>query len=375
MADTIRQDNRNILQKGLDWIYNVNWAQPTIRQYSPSTSLPSANIPASGPAETKQVFKPNSTKQTLAPVLTQPTNTTTTNQPTSDSNQNINSEIDSIYNPLNQALSNYQSELEKQRPIAIEEAKNQSVVTGNELDRSLNEYASNRDTAQKTVQDQYRSAYDQAVREANNLKQSGMSRFGGGSSTGGAISELLGQQFMRGSTQIKNTMLQGINQAFAYYENASKFVNDKKLELNQALATEVKKLNSLYDQKRQEVEVQKYANDSAKQAARVDMLREQMANSQTLANQKNAAELELSIWKEQLKSTLQANLAKNAESILSVPNIGNVELGKLGGSDGTQVPVQSRNVPSLTSYQVNSPELTDTALQGNTFSDLFNVFA
>lgn len=288
------------------------------------------------------------------------------------SGNNLNNEIDAIYNPLNQAYSNYQAELEKQRPIAIEEANNATIAAQNELDRSLGQYAQNRDTAQQSLQDQYSSAYSSAIREYNNLKQGAMSRFGGGSSTGQAVGELLGQQTLRGTADLRKTMMQGITQAFQYFENANKFVNDKKFELKQAMATEAKKINSIYDQKRADVEAQKFANESAKQAARVDVLRQQMADAQALSNQKNAAELELSMWHSQLKATLQANLAKNSESVLSVPLLNDVQFS---GLDGSKTPLSTSQVPTRTSYDIKSPVLSDSELQGNTFNDLFNVFA
>ena len=287
------------------------------------------------------------------------------------SGNNLNNEIDAIYNPLNQAYSNYQAELEKQRPIAIEEANNATIAAQNELDRSLGQYAQNRDTAQQSLQDQYSSAYASAIREYNNLKQGAMSRYGGGSSTGQAVGELLGQQTLRGTADLRKTMMQGITQAFQYFENANKFVNDKKFELKQAMATEAKKINSIYDQKLSDVEAQKFANESAKQAARVDVLRQQMADAQALSNQKNAAELELSMWHSQLKATLQANLAKNSESVLSVPVLNNVQFSGLDD----KTPLSTSQVPTQTSYDIKSPALSDSELQGNTFNDLFNVFA
>lgn len=285
--------------------------------------------------------------------------------------QNLNGEIDSIYNPLDQALNNYMAEMEKQRPISIEEANNQAAISGSELDRSLTEYAQNRDTAQQGLQGNFNSAYSQAVRDYNSLKQSAMSRYGGGSSTGGAVSELMGQEFLRGTGDLRQTLMSGIAQAFTYYNNASKFVGDKKLELQSALATETKKINALFDEKRTAIEAQKYQNESAKQAARLDILREQIANTQNLANAKYAADLELQIWQQQLQKTLAANLAQNAESILTVPGVSGVNFSTLNGGQTSS----NTQVPTSTSYSIKSPTLSGTELQGSTFNDLFNVFA
>ncbi len=287
------------------------------------------------------------------------------------SGNNLNGEIDSIYAPLNQTYDNYLGELEKQRPIAIEEANNASISAQNELDRSLGQYAQNRDNAQQTLQDQYSSAYSNAIREYNTLKQGAMNRFGGGSSTGAAVSDLLGQETLRGTGGLRKTMMEGITQAFQYFDNANKFVNDKKFELQKAQATELKKINSLYDQKRAEIQARKFETESARQAAKVDVLRQQLADSQALANQKYAAELELNMWREQVKTQLQNNLAKNAETVLSVPKINNVQFS---GYDN-QAPSQSSQVPTRTTYDSKSTLLSDSELQGNTFTELFDIFA
>jgi hypothetical protein len=287
------------------------------------------------------------------------------------STQNLNGEIDAVYNPLDAALNNYMAEMEKQRPVSIEEANNQAAISGNELDRSLTEYAQNRDSAQQGLQGSYDTAYSQAVRDYNALKQGAQTRFGGGSSTGGAVSELMGQEFLRGTGNLRQTLMSGIAQAFTYYNNAAKFVGDKKLELQTALATEVKKVNALYDQKRADIEAQKYQNESAKQAARLDVLREQMANTQNLANAKNAAELELGVWQQQLQKTLATNLAQNAETILTVPGVSGVNFSTLNEGQTSS----NTQVPTSTSYSIKSPTLSGTELQGSTFNDLFNVFA
>lgn len=292
--------------------------------------------------------------------------------------QNLNGEIDAIYNPLNAALQNYMSELERQRPVAIEEATNLSNATGNELDRSLTQYGADRDAAKQGLQGTYESAYSQAVREANALKQGAQTRFGGGSSTGGAVSELIGQEFLRGAGDLRQTLMQGIQQVFTAYNNASRFVGDKKAELKTALGTETKKINLLYDQKRADIEAQQYQNESAKQAARVDILREQMANTQALVAQKNQAELQLSVWEEQLKQTLAADLAENAAATLKttsgIPNFNQPSFSTPGGGTtggNTIVPTAPR-VTLGSDY--NSKALADTSLQSTTFENLYNPF-
>lgn len=286
------------------------------------------------------------------------------------SGNNLNGEVDSIYAPLNQTYQNYLAELEKQRPIAIAEANNASLAAQAELDRSLGQYAQNRDMAQSTLTDQFNSAYSNAIREYNSLRQGAQNRYGGGSSTGAAISDLLGQQTLRGTSDLRKTMMSGIVQAFQYFENANKFVNDKKFELNQALGTEIKKINALYDQKRAEIDAQRASTESAKQAAKVDILRQQLADSQALANQKYAAELELNMWREQIKTKVQNDLAQNAETTLTIPNIQNVQFNNLDNQS-----LSTPQVPARTSYDAKSPVLAGSELQGNTFNDLFNILA
>jgi len=286
------------------------------------------------------------------------------------SNTDVNASIDSIFSPLNQSLSNYQESLRAQTPIAIEEANNAAAAQEASYDQSLLDYATNRDNAQNTLNKTFLSAYSQAKRDAQAAYQKAQSRYGGGSSLGEGIKEIIGQEFMRGTGQQRQTLQEGIAQAFQYYNSAARFVNDKKIEIKKLLQTEIKKIGALADEQYAQIEMQKAQNESAKQSARNEVLQQALANSNSLQQQASAAALELKIWQEQLNATLQANLVQNAQqNILTVPQIQNVAMSGFGG---TSVP-SSISPVTYTNKTTENNALSDT--QQAAFNQLFNPFA
>lgn len=364
----------DILSQNLGQLFNkpnpmASWPQATTLPSNVQLS-PNANPALRDAVRTGQVGSGASSVRPAVNIPTQPTNAPSQpqpSQPSQPSQPNIN-EINQIYDPLNRAYDTYLTELEKQRPIAIEEARNQAATVENQLGTQLTQAGQTKNEAIQALDKAYRSAYDQAIRDANAARQQAMSRYGQGSSVGGAISEIIGQEFLRGTGAQRERKLGGIADAFKMYSAAEQFVNTKKGELQTALNTENKKINANFDQKLAEVNAKRYENEAARAAARYDILQQNYALAQNLANQKAAAELSLSVWKSQVQEMIKYNLASaSANNNLTVPTINTIPIPSLSGTTTSAVPV-------LNSYQIKSPILSGKDLESQTFENLMNPY-
>ncbi len=117
--------------------------------------------------------------------------------------------ISSAYAPALQALTGIESGLQGSKTSALENVtadygQGQKTITGEqkELEDAL---ASQGQQLEKSGQ----SAYSEAIRNLNSLFQTMASRFGAGSSTGGASSEIIGQEFLRNQGNMRQQLESG----------------------------------------------------------------------------------------------------------------------------------------------------------------------
>lgn len=119
-----------------------------------------------------------------------------------------------------------------------------------------------------------RSAYADAVRAYNNLIQQGLSRYGTGSSAGGAISELVGQEFMRNVGKMKDTVLEGKNQLAVEGTKVKSYVSQKMVDLDKWKRDAVTLVNENFQNKMYEIAMRKGELEANKTRDKIALLQQ-----------------------------------------------------------------------------------------------------
>jgi len=90
------------------------------------------------------------------------------------------------------------------------------------------------------------NANDQARRDYNALIQQGKSAYGMGSSAGGAISELVRQEYMRTGGQMRQQVQEGIQQLGLEATKLKTYISDKKIALDNWKMQAIKDINDTF---------------------------------------------------------------------------------------------------------------------------------
>ncbi len=144
----------------------------------------------------------------------------------------MSSQISDAYQPALNALGEYQNAVQSGYQgdvsnIGQQYANTQQATTqqGQQLETSTN-------TEQDAFNKMLSSAYDDAVRAYNALKQQGINRFGGASSAGQAVGELAQQEFARQQGKTAQQGLQGTQQFAAERTKIKNYISQKMNDLD-----------------------------------------------------------------------------------------------------------------------------------------------
>lgn len=199
-------------------------------------------------------------------------------------------------NSLN-ALTDSQKMFEGQAVEANKGIDEQAALARSAYDQALTKSKEVYATQTEDLGSEQRSLQSESIRAYNALKQQGMTLYGGGSSTGGAISELIGQQFIRTSGQLREKYMAGVkviqsaerdavvafNQAI---QNLEQSILQGRREINQNLAAEISNIN-----------MQKAQVEDTKSSMRAEAARVAMGNAQALQNSRDQKLYDLGLWK------------------------------------------------------------------------------
>lgn len=176
------------------------------------------------------------------------------------------------------------------------------------------------------------SGYSDALRAYNALKQQGMTRYGGGSSTGGAIGELIGQQFMRTTGQARQQTENAKQQLGLELGKVKTYIGGKKTELDTWKREATRQINDNLSSKLDEINLKRGELESNKMVAKQDALRQAIADTKAIQAKDNEFKQGLAQWTiDQMQKT--SGRAFTPEEVASVYNevIGQTYSGLTGG--------------------------------------------
>jgi hypothetical protein len=180
------------------------------------------------------------------------------------------------------------------------------------------------------------SGYSDAIRAYNALKQQGMSRYGGGSSTGGAISELIGQQFLRTTGQARQATENARQQLGLEMGKVQTYISQKKSEVDQWKRDAISKINSNFSVEMSNINQNKMETEANKMIAKQDALKQVIADSKAIQQKDSEFKQNLAQWTlEQMQKV--SGRAFTPQEVASVYNevVGHTYAGLTGPKTAT----------------------------------------
>lgn len=205
-------------------------------------------------------------------------------------------QINALYEPYLNELNNIAGGLntramENLQNVEADYGQSEKVLTGEQadLEKSL---ALQGDQLIQGAQ----SGYSDALRAYNNLKQQGMNRFGGGSSTGAAISDLIGQQFLRTTGQARQQTANAQQQLGLEVQKVKTYIGQKKTDLDKWKRDASQMIRDNLASKLEEINLKRGEIESNKTAAKQDALRQAIADTRAIQQKDQEFKQGLATW-------------------------------------------------------------------------------
>lgn len=273
---------------------------------------------------------PQRTSSTVAPpnpIYSQPQPTPPNNQPSQPSQPNqdelrrqeearraeeqrqLQSQVDAVYSPTASLLNEQENFLRtSQYP---NEQKQLDVVRQNALGQvataqtnTLADLASSETKLNQSKQ----SAYDQAVRAYNAIKQQGNARFGQGSSTGGAVLELAGQEFARQQGLTNQNFASQIGNLLTSRSKLNDWVNQNTMQINREHEAKMSQLDVEFKNRLFQINSLRTQNEIAKSQAKFQLVQEFSNQARALENAKQQQLMNFETYKQQVDYAISAQL-------------------------------------------------------------------
>lgn len=229
-------------------------------------------------------------------------------------NSSLLAEIEKIYSPGIQNLANLERNAQEQYGSAVDSTEKAYQQA---LEHSRQGYEQNLTAIndnQTELSQSKKSALEDAIRAYNALDQARQARFGAGSSAGQAVGELARTEFFRQQggieTQFVNQVRDLTRQKSALSLQQKQYEDQNELQKNEALSA----LKSELNQKLSQIQASRGELESAKAAARLNVVQDAMNRAQSiqLAFNERAASIREAV------ATKQAELDGNYGRLLQL---------------------------------------------------------
>lgn len=155
-------------------------------------------------------------------------------------------------------------------------------------------------TQNKGLGTEYQDMASQNLRSYNALNQQAQTRYGGASSTGGAIQELVRQEFMRTQGGLRQKYMAGVAAIQSAERNAQTQFSLAVQELEKSIIAAQREINTNLETAINNVNLQKAQAEDDKRAARSDALARSLQQQQQLAANREDKLYQLATWKMQV---------------------------------------------------------------------------
>lgn len=151
------------------------------------------------------------------------------------------------------------------------------------------------DASERTLANTNQSAFDQAVRAYNSLKQQGQVRAGAGSSLGGALGELAAKEFARAQGVIGQQATAGQQQIEQARQQISTFISQKKQDLDIQLRAAQQALDENFRTEIAQINANRAATEGQKTRDKMAALQNTIAQAQQLKTTAQQFQQELAL--------------------------------------------------------------------------------
>lgn len=228
-------------------------------------------------------------------------------------------EISNAYGPALSALNDLermlgQNKTENLSGVGLTYGEGQAAI-GNEQ----KELEGNLSTQNQNLETGLQSALAEAVRYYNGLKQQSMARFGQGSSTGGAVSELAYQEFLRNSGKLQNSFAQGSAQLAQEGVKLQNYISTKLSSLDQWKREAVSRINENFSNQIAQIGARRGEIEVNKTNAKLQALQTAMQNAKNVEAVERDWKQKLGLWAVE-QAQKYSSRAFTPQEIMSVYN-------------------------------------------------------
>lgn len=209
---------------------------------------------------------------------------------------NWGGQIDELYSPYMSALEQAAVGAESSKGAQLGGIEDQYGTNQAAIGQEEGQIKSEYDLQNQNLNESERGAYAQSLRAFNNLLQQAQALYGQGASTGGAISDLVRQEFMRTIGQQKNTLQQGQNQIGQEMMKLKSYVGQKKDQLDLWKRQAVTQINQNFSEKLQEINLRKADVEANKTRDKIAAVRDTVDRIRQIEDQDKAFQQQLNMF-------------------------------------------------------------------------------
>lgn len=219
------------------------------------------------------------------------------------------SQIESLYGPTLLALTEQENVAQGTRDTDIETANVNKQKSLDELLRQYNESSNVLGTQESNLIGARQQAIDLARRTLSAQRQQAMARYGTGSSTGGAVSEILNQEFLRGQYGVEKNYaseLGNIQQKARAYKEAA---DQGEKYINEQSEIAIKQINGAFRQRMADIQMAKAQTDQGKTQMKIQILQDAINQTRAIQQRKQDMQDQLAMFKSQTDYQIKTGIA------------------------------------------------------------------
>lgn len=281
--------------------------------------------------------------------------------------QNFSQEISDIYNPAFQNLQNQENYLrQSQLPTAMGQIATNTQELQSNLQGQKAEAERGFISQQGVIEQNRESALASAIRGYKGVLQQSQALYGGGSSTGPAISELANQAYLQSAGGIQQAYSRSLGTILDAQSKTIDWVARESSRIMSASKQQEMDITSQFNSQLMQINNAKGQLDAAKNAAKLQLLQEAAALGNQVKQTRDNYLMQLAGWKEQqqflidkgitdLKQQYTTSIGSSSQFAADAKTLGGIQ------------PVTATPKPISTSYRYGQPK--------DEWAEIINPFA
>lgn len=297
-----------------DW--NTQWNQIWNQSFNAGINLGAKpSVSSDFNSAVDQGYQAGMAKRPTTQKVTTPTGLINNNvpqntAPVSSNDQNIgsmqndiNGEIDNLYNQSNSLFSQQEGNLASQKALSEQGVQLQGTQAKSAYQLALDQAMQSSAGQQNTLLQTKQQSDSESLRNFNSLSQNASSRYGNGSSTGGAVFEVISQEFLRNKNNLAVGYQNSLDKVFQYQAQSQQIHQSAVQKLEEDVAFKIKEIDQAFKDGMITIASNRAMNEQARSQAKVSLMQESLQNARAIQNFKIENQIQLDSWLTQQKQT------------------------------------------------------------------------